>query len=234
MPLNLNPDRAFIIAEAGTAHKGSLLKAKQLVMAAHKAGADAVKFQWFTEDVYQGNMFCWMEGDEKRSQRWSWSAMTLDEWREVKFLADHYEIHLLASTFQSKTVRWLTELKIPATKVASRAAAKFPYWTSPEPYLISLGMSNGEHVAPAGSIYLECEANYPSATPWRGEYPGFSDHSGKPFLGVDAISRGCRLLEVHFMTDPLDAGPDLPACLTVDELRLVCDARDYYAERKAA
>lgn len=33
--------------------------------------------------------------------------------------------------------------------------------------------------------------------------------------------------------DPVDAGPDLPACLTLDELKLVCEARDYYAERKA-
>jgi sialic acid synthase SpsE len=63
---------------------------------------------------------------------------------------------------------------------------------------------------------------------------GFSDHSGKPFLGIDAISRGCKLLEVHFKVDGIDAGLDLPACLTVDELRLVCEARDYYAERRAA
>ena len=34
--------------------------------------------------------------------------------------------------------------------------------------------------------------------------------------------------------DDISAGPDLPACLTVDELKLVCQAREYYAERRAA
>lgn len=37
---------AFIIAEIGTSHEGSLEKAKQLVDCAVDAGCDAVKFQW--------------------------------------------------------------------------------------------------------------------------------------------------------------------------------------------
>jgi len=37
----------FIIAEAGVNHNGDLKKALELVSIAHKAGADAVKFQLF-------------------------------------------------------------------------------------------------------------------------------------------------------------------------------------------
>ena len=40
----------MIIAEIGTAHGGSLAKAKKLIDAAFFAGADAVKFQWVYAD----------------------------------------------------------------------------------------------------------------------------------------------------------------------------------------
>ena len=39
-----------IIAEIGTAHTGSISKAKELINAAKEAGADCVKFQWVYAD----------------------------------------------------------------------------------------------------------------------------------------------------------------------------------------
>lgn len=235
-------DRAFIVAEAATGHSDidpakRFGKAMRLVEAAAKAGADAVKFQWFWTGIdnyvdLQGNMFCWIDGDEARAPRWRASVLSPEEWRQIKEFAEACGLVFLASTFQFATVSWLSDLDVAASKVASRAAKNFPYLTAPRPYLISTGMELPDAIPfPDSAILLQCEASYPSTTRWRGKHAGFSDHSGRPFLGIDAISRGCKLLEVHFKIDDISAGPDLPACLTLDELRLVCEARDYYAER---
>jgi N-acetylneuraminate synthase len=228
-----------VIAEAGTAHadpdpKKRFCKALRLVDAAHSAGADAIKFQWFASPC---EMFCWMEGDGMRAPRWLASWMDPEEhWKQVKEFSEACGLVFLASAFERTTTQWLIDLNLAATKVASRAAKTFPYDMEglPRPFLISGGMGLPVNPLPQDTILLECESKYPSTQAWEKAWPGFSDHSGKPFLGIDAISRGCKLLEVHFMIDPIDAGPDLPACLTIDELKLVCQARDYYAERKTA
>ena len=59
-------------------------------------------------------------------------------------------------------------------------------------------------------------------------FTGFSDHSGHPWRAIEAMARGCRLLEVHFYMNPSHAGPDYPASLTLDELKLVREARDAF------
>jgi sialic acid synthase SpsE len=243
MPLNLNDDRCFVIAEAGTAHAGiekdRKRKAMSLVESAARAGVDAVKFQWF-HNPNPDTMFCWIDGDEVRAPRWRASYMPTSDWKDVRDFAIGKGIILLASTFEGETVQWLHELDIAATKVASRAAKTFPYYRVdlPRPFIISDGMGLPEiwdaRVNFEGTDWLmQCEANYPSTDKWKGAN-GFSDHSGKPFLGIDAIARGCPVLEVHFHNGETDPGPDKPASLDYLDLALICKARDYYAERKSA
>lgn len=235
-------DRTYIIAEAGTCHADAdpdrrFTKAQEYVAQAKHAGADAVKFQWFNNPI-EDDFFCWIDGDNARQGRWEDSVMSFGDWRVVKNYADDLGIMLLASAFQHSTVEWLNKLEIPATKVASRAAKNFPYGNATGPFLISTGMPGYPlFIGPNDprAIYLECEANYPSTTPWRDRFTGFSDHSGTPWRAIDAISRGCKLIELHFYIDPADAGPDLPASLTLEQLRLVCQARDGFAQiRKEA
>lgn len=231
-------DRAFIIAECGTNHADNgtdeprLARALRYVSAAQKVGANAVKFQWFSAPIQEPDFFCYIGGDEQRSKRWDASYMPLNDWRHVKQFADEIGIMLLASTFQHSTVEWLNKLELPATKVASRAAKNFPYDKAPQPYLISTGMDYPKFIGPGDprAIYLECESVYPSTAVWTDRWAGFSDHSGTPWRAIDSIFRGCKLIEVHFMIDPADAGPDLPASLTLEQLALVCEARDAFPE----
>lgn len=228
------PDRAFIIAEAGTNHAATNMhdafrNAMTYVLRAHEAKADAIKFQWF--DKSNAELFCPLPGDKQRWPRWSDSCLHIDDWIQIKRFSEACGLVFLASTFQHSTVKWLNELNVVATKVASRAAGTFPYDKAPEPFLISRGMiENGAPVGKRSCYWLQCESKYPSTEMWRSDSDdGFSDHSGTPWRAIDAISRGCRLIEVHFHLDERDAGPDLPASLTLDELKLVCQASHEFA-----
>ena len=231
-----NRNGPYIIAEAGTNHASRfpeerLPKALQYVRAAAEAKADAIKFQMFANPIQPPDMFCWIDGDEERSARWALSELPLDEWRIVKQEAEAFGMDFLASVFQHTTVGWLRDLDVVATKVASRAARDFPYRDAPAPWLTSTGM----HLLPddvmgdTRAFKIECESVYPSKYHWCGHYPGFSDHSGTPDRAIGALRRGCKLIEVHFMIDPADAGPDLPASLTLDQLALITHERDLIA-----
>lgn len=224
-------DCCFVLAEAGTCHAdpdptARFRKAIAYVHAAKNARASAVKFQWFAG----GKLFCPYEGDEKRIPRWMDSVLDINQWAQIKECAEACGLVFLASAFENKTVHWLSQLGVVASKVASRAASSFPYAEAPSPYLVSNGMSpvkGGDD-----TIVFQCEAKYPSTDRWKGEHPGFSDHSGNPWRAIDAISRGCGIVEVHYYVNAVDAGPDLPASLTLEELSLICLARDAFADFK--
>lgn len=218
----------YVIAEAGTCHGGSVERAKAYVDAAHAAGADAVKFQRFDAPT-PGSMFCWIIGDEARAPRWRASRLDPDEWEEVGSYADWRGVDLLFSAFEYSTARFAPPHSPRYVKVASRAARDFPYDVLPgRTFLVSDGMY--EPPDRPDVIRFQCEANYPSTSRWGGVHPGFSDHSGTPWRAVDALLRGCAMIEVHFFINPCDAGPDLPASLTLDQLRTVCEARDFVKE----
>lgn len=226
-------DRAYVIAEAGTCHarrdpEQCFHRALEYVNAAADAGADGVKFQMFAAPIF-ADFFCRIEGDDKREARWLDTALPVWKWLRVKDAAEKRGIDFLASVFQHRTVDWLNQLGVKATKVASRAAENFPYENATGDILVSNGMFKGTIPVPSHEpdIYvLQCESKYPSVIPWGGMTPGFSAHSPTPDLAIDAIKRGCKLVEVHFYIDPAHAGRDLPASLTLDGLRAVCAARD--------
>lgn len=231
---------AYVIAEAGTGHKGVPTMAVRLATIAKCAGSDAVKFQMFVPDE---PLFCPLEGDEKRIPRWNETAISLDSWKWVKDQCDDIGIDFLASVFQPTGIEWLKELQPKYYKVASRAAKTYPYEDVPGPFLISNGMGLPDRL-PRKSLVLHCVSEYPTplnkarwrsragrarTTPHYYKRVGLSDHSGTPWPAIDAIARGAKFIEVHFGDKE---GPDGPVNLTTDELKLICEFRDAVTEMR--
>lgn len=226
---------AYVIAEAGTAHAGKIKTAMQFVDTAKNAGADAIKFQMF---VPREELFCPMDGDEHRWAWWNQSMLTLDEWKNVKQLAQNLNIHFFASVFQHIGIEWGKELEFPVWKVASRAAEIFPYKDAPGPFLISCGLTPVPILQPGsmmnGKTYirLQCRMEYPHELYKFDEelYDGLSDHSGTIYPALDAMARGASVIEVHIKLN--DTGPDATSSITPYNLRQICEARDALAQMR--
>ena len=215
----------LIIAEAGTGHVGPndawrRVDAQILIEAAAKAGADMVKCQAFFDEP----LFCPVEGDEKRWERWRNTFLSPGDWLNLHQHAKEAGIDLILSVFSETGVNLLKEMKPRYVKVASRATNSFPYHELEGPFIISTGMG-----APpiSGGERLQCSPVYPSSMiPWDGSHEGLSDHSGTIWPGMDAIFRGAKFLEAHFTIPGTDSGPDRPVCLDFNQLKLLCEARD--------
>lgn len=152
---------AFVIAEAGVNHNGSLDIAKELVDLAADAGADAVKFQTFSADSlalesaeladYQR-----LSNEDVRSQHDLLSGLELsrDEFRELRAHCDRRGIRFLSTAFDLDGLDFLIgELGIPLVKIASGDLTFAPLLVkagrSGLPVILSTGMADLSEIARA-------------------------------------------------------------------------------------
>lgn len=225
----------YVIAEAGTNYCSDYHRpsyAERFIRAAKNAGADAVKFQVFFKDE---PLFCPVDGDENRRARWDKCHMEEHDWNALHKHAESIGIDMILSVFQNRGIEMLKDMYPRYIKVASRAAGDFPFDDFPERtnFLVSAGMYPCGLESWLRSPTLHCVMKYPcplNESMWpispKGRHTGLSDHSGTVWPGLDAIFRGAKFLEVHFNMEGFDAGNDAPVCLTTDQLKLLCDARD--------
>ena len=247
----------YLIAEVAQAHDGSLGLAHSYVDAVAAAGADAIKFQTHiaAAESTPGEPFRvkFSFQDATRYDYWRRMEFTLEQWQG---LADHCAdvgITFLSSPFSLEAVEMLKMIGMPMWKVGSGEVSN-PLMLSAmaetgRPILLSTGMSSWDeitqavekirgHEVPLG--IFQCTSKYP--TPLSevglnvideiyarfGVPTGLSDHSGKVFPGLAAMARGIDLLEVHVVFDRGMFGPDSPASLTLEELKLLSEARDAF------
>lgn len=115
----------YVVAEIGHNHQGSLEKAKELFIAAKKAGVNAVKLQkrdnksLFTKDIYEKpydnpNSFGATYGEHREFLEFGW-----DEYSELKKLAKELDLDFFSTAFDIPSADFLARLGVPAFKIAS-------------------------------------------------------------------------------------------------------------------
>jgi N-acetylneuraminate synthase/N,N'-diacetyllegionaminate synthase len=173
----------FIIAEAGVNHNGSLEMAKQLVDAARKVGADAVKFQTFKAEkvvsshapkaAYQKSTTDPAESQLEMVRR---LELSYEAFRELKAYCDQRSIIFMSTPFDEDSVDFLESLDVPVFKVPSGEVINHPFLKyiaqKGKPLIMSTGMSYLSEVDEAvravwdtGNellVLLHCVSNYPA------------------------------------------------------------------------
>ena len=179
--------RPYVIAEMSGNHNQSLERALEIVDAAARSGADAIKLQTYTADTmtldHDGPGF--VINDEKSLWNgrqlhdlyveahtpWDWHKPIMDR-------AAQHGMHCFSTPFDATAVDFLEELDVPAYKIASFEVIDLPLVRkvaeTGKPMIISTGMASvieiGEAVRvckEAGNdqlVILKCTSTYP-ATP---------------------------------------------------------------------
>jgi pseudaminic acid synthase len=171
------------IAEISANHNGSLDKAKKLILAAKKYGADAVKLQSYTPDTItlksSNPEFQIKSGLWKGQTLWDLykKAQTPFKWHKELFeYAKKINIVCFSSPFDESAVDLLESLNCPFYKIASFELNHIPLIKkvalTNKPMIISTGMANIDEIDLAYKtakkfgrgdiILLYCVSNYPS------------------------------------------------------------------------
>ena len=126
--------RVYVIAEAGVNHNGSLEMATELVRAAKRAGADAVKFQAFRAEALASPRarkadYQVRETGAEQSQLDMLRALEFgeDEHRVVLAVGREIGIDVLSSAFNLEALAMLARLGITTLKVPSGEITNLPY-----------------------------------------------------------------------------------------------------------
>lgn len=174
----------YIIAEISANHHQQFEHTVELLKAAKKVGADAVKLQTYTPETLtlrSDNPYFFIGADTPWSGRllhdlydeaympWEWQP-------KLKAIADHLELTLFSSAFDPSAVDFLEQMNVPAHKVASFEIVDIPLIKNMartgKPLILSTGMASLSEIeeavhaarsAGASQIaLLKCTSAYPA------------------------------------------------------------------------
>ncbi len=169
----------FVIAEIGHNHQGNLDLARKMIDAAAQAGANAVKFQKRSKDLFTAEMYN-RPYDNENSFGKTYGAhrealeFGESEYKALKAHAESLGLVFFATPFDIKSVEFLEKIGVPAYKIASACITDIPLIEhvakKGKPIFLSLGTATLEDVDRAYKCVkeyrvplclLHCVAAYP-------------------------------------------------------------------------
>ena len=244
----------FIVAEIGINHNGDPELARELIIAAHSAGCDAVKFQKRTPHLAVP------ESQHALPKETPWGLITYLEYKEkleldlsayemIDRLCREIGIPWFASCWDEESVDFIERFDPPCYKIASASLTDdslLKYKRSKKrPLIASTGMSSIEQIDHAievlgreDLVILHSTSNYPARleelnlrviprlAERYGVPVGYSGHEVGLYTSLAAVVMGASLLERHFTLDRAMWGTDQAASVEPQGMaRLVKDVR---------
>ncbi|MBU0515272.1 MAG: N-acetylneuraminate synthase family protein [Proteobacteria bacterium] len=240
-----DPRPVFVIAEIGGNHGGRVELAREMIVAAARAKADAVKFQIFRTDRMLAARSQYY--DEFKAEE-----LTPENFRVLKEFAEAQGLVFFATPFDLDSAGVLAELEVPLFKLASGDITNLPLLgylaTFQRPIIISTGAADLDEIKAALEFardagatdlaLMQCTVAYPcpddqinlraiaTLQETFGLPVGFSDHSLGIDLALAAVALGASFIEKHFTIDQSLPGGDNEMSILPDDLAaLVAGAR---------
>ncbi|WP_286760413.1 N-acetylneuraminate synthase family protein [Salegentibacter sp. UBA1130] len=244
---------AFIIAEIGQAHDGSLGMALSYIRALAETGVNAVKFQVHIAEAesseFEPFRVKFSQQDKTRFDYWKRMSFTEEEWRLLKNECDKNKVEFLASPFSNEAVDLLERLGVNQYKIGSGEVNNFlllqKIADTGKPVILSSGMSSFNELDDSvkflkekkvGYSILQCTTAYPTKPEEYGlnviaelkeryNVPiGYSDHSAKVETCIAAAALGASILEFHAIFSRKSFGPDATSSLEIEEIKALVNA----------
>ena len=228
----------LVIAEIGINHEGSLSVAKEMVDAAHKAGAEVVKHQThIVGDEMSGAAKKVIPGNATISIYEIMDRCSLNEGDELE-LKNYVEskgMIFISTPFSRAAAERLRKFDIPAYKIGSGECNNYPLLEHiaafGKPVILSTGMNTIESITKAVAIFdkhnvpvalLHTTNLYPTPIhlvrfgammEMHYAFPdkvfGLSDHTLNNNACLGAVALGASILERHFTDSMQRMGPDI-------------------------
>lgn len=228
----------LVIAEIGINHEGSLKVAKEMVDAAHRAGAEVVKHQThIVEDEMSGAAKKVIPGNADVSiyEIMERCSLNEEEELELKHYVESKGLIFISTPFSRAAAERLNKFDIPAYKIGSGECNNYPLLehiaSFGKPVILSTGMNTIESVQKAVAIFdkhdipvalLHTTNLYPTPihlvrfgamTELHEAFPdkvfGLSDHTLNNNACLGAVALGASILERHFTDHMNRTGPDI-------------------------
>ena len=226
----------YIIAEIGVNHDGRAARARELIEAAAAAGANAVKFQYFTARhlLSRSAQFAKYQENSGAADPFDMlAALELSEsdLRALVTFARQTGLDPIVTIFSLEHVPAIHELPWAAFKIASPDIINRPLIEAVadlgKPLILSTGAANEaeihqsvEWIKTTDFALMQCVSAYPTPTHDAhlggigalrqiADVPvGYSDHTMDEHMGALAVAAGAALLEKHITYDTVATGPD--------------------------